>query len=41
MAFDYEKYLRTTKTLWCWGCGDGVILKSFIRAVAKNRMGKR
>jgi 2-oxoglutarate ferredoxin oxidoreductase subunit beta len=22
-------------TLWCWGCGDGVILKSFIRAVAK------
>jgi len=22
-------------TLWCWGCGDGVILKSFIRAVDK------
>jgi 2-oxoglutarate ferredoxin oxidoreductase subunit beta len=37
MAFNYDKYLRTNKmpTLWCWGCGDGVILKSFIRAVAK------
>jgi 2-oxoglutarate ferredoxin oxidoreductase subunit beta len=22
-------------TLWCWGCGDGVILKAFIRAVDK------
>ena len=22
-------------TLWCWGCGDGVILKSFVRAVEK------
>ncbi len=22
-------------TLWCWGCGDGVILKAFIRAVEK------
>ncbi len=37
MAFDYDKYLRTNKmpTLWCWGCGDGVILKSFIRAIDK------
>ncbi|MCD8212814.1 MAG: 2-oxoglutarate ferredoxin oxidoreductase subunit beta [Campylobacter sp.] len=35
MAFDYDKYLRTDKmpTLWCWGCGDGVILKSLIRAI--------
>jgi 2-oxoglutarate ferredoxin oxidoreductase subunit beta len=23
-------------TLWCWGCGDGVILKSFIRAIDKH-----
>jgi 2-oxoglutarate ferredoxin oxidoreductase subunit beta len=37
MAFDYNKYLRLEKmpTLWCWGCGDGVILKSFVRAVEK------
>ncbi len=37
MAFNYEKYLRLEKmpTLWCWGCGDGVILKSFVRAVEK------
>lgn len=37
MAFDYSKYLRTDKmpTLWCWGCGDGIILKSIIRAIDK------
>jgi len=37
MAFNYDQYLRTDKmpTLWCWGCGDGVILKSFIRAIDK------
>ena len=37
MAFNYEKYLRLQKmpTLWCWGCGDGVILKSFVRAIEK------
>ena len=37
MAFNYDSYLRMEKmpTLWCWGCGDGVILKSFIRAVDK------
>ncbi len=37
MAFNYEKYLRLEKmpTLWCWGCGDGVILKTFVRAVEK------
>lgn len=35
MAFNYDNYLRTNKmpTLWCWGCGDGVILKSVIRAI--------
>ena len=35
MAFNYENYLRLEKmpTLWCWGCGDGVILKAFVRAV--------
>jgi 2-oxoglutarate ferredoxin oxidoreductase subunit beta len=37
MAFNYDEYLRTNKmpTLWCWGCGDGVILKSIIRAIEK------
>jgi len=37
MAFNYDKYLRLEKmpTLWCWGCGDGVILKSFVRAIEK------
>ena len=37
MAFSYDKYLRLEKmpTLWCWGCGDGVILKTFIRAIDK------
>jgi 2-oxoglutarate ferredoxin oxidoreductase subunit beta len=35
MAFNYDSYLRMEKmpTLWCWGCGDGVILKSFVRAI--------
>ncbi len=37
MAFNYNEYLRINKmpTLWCWGCGDGVILKSLIRAINK------
>lgn len=37
MAFNYDEYLRTDKmpTLWCWGCGDGVILKSIIRTIEK------
>ncbi len=40
MAFNYDKYLRLEKmpTLWCWGCGDGVILKAFIRAIDKMGM---
>jgi 2-oxoglutarate ferredoxin oxidoreductase subunit beta len=35
MAFNYDSYLRMEKmpTLWCWGCGDGIVLKAFIRAV--------
>jgi 2-oxoglutarate ferredoxin oxidoreductase subunit beta len=42
MAFNYDQYLRTEKmpTLWCWGCGDGVILKAFIRAVDKLGISK-
>jgi 2-oxoglutarate ferredoxin oxidoreductase subunit beta len=42
MAFNYDKYLRLEKmpTLWCWGCGDGVILKAFIRAVEKMGWGQ-
>jgi len=37
MAYNYDEYLRTQKmpTLWCWGCGDGVILKATIRAIEK------
>lgn len=35
MAYNYDVYLRMDKmpTLWCWGCGDGVILKTVIRAI--------
>jgi 2-oxoglutarate ferredoxin oxidoreductase subunit beta len=35
MAYNYDEYLRLEKmpTLWCWGCGDGVILKAVIRAI--------
>lgn len=35
MAFNYDEYLRVDKlpTLWCWGCGDGVILKSIVRSI--------
>lgn len=38
MAFDYDKYVRVNKmpTLWCWGCGDGVILKAVVRAIEKT-----
>jgi len=37
MAFNYNEYLRTDKmpTLWCWGCGDGIIMKALIRAIDK------
>ena len=42
MAFNYDQYLRLEKmpTLWCWGCGDGVILKAFIRAIDKLGINK-
>ncbi|WP_201352954.1 2-oxoglutarate ferredoxin oxidoreductase subunit beta [Hydrogenimonas urashimensis] len=42
MAFNYDEYLRVNKmpTLWCWGCGDGVILKAFIRAMDKLGINK-
>jgi len=38
MAYNYDQYLRLEKmpTLWCWGCGDGVILKAVIRAIEKS-----
>ena len=28
------KYLRTDKlpTLWCWGCGDGIVMKAMVKA---------
>jgi len=37
MAYNYDKHLRLEKmpTLWCWGCGDGTILKATIRAIDK------
>ncbi|MBT0879262.1 MULTISPECIES: 2-oxoglutarate ferredoxin oxidoreductase subunit beta [unclassified Campylobacter] len=37
MAFNYDDYLRVDKmpTQWCWGCGDGVVLKCIIKAIAK------
>jgi len=37
MAFNYDSYLRMEKmpTLWCWGCGDGIVLKAFVRAIDK------
>ena len=37
MAFNYDEYLRVDKlpTQWCWGCGDGVVLKAIIRAIQK------
>lgn len=35
MALDYNKYLRMDMMphIWCPGCGDGIILKSLLRAV--------
>jgi 2-oxoglutarate ferredoxin oxidoreductase subunit beta len=33
--FDYAKYLRLDKfpLIWCPGCGDGIVLKSLLRAI--------
>ncbi len=35
--FDYDKYLRLNKLplIWCAGCGDGIVLKSMLRAIDK------
>ncbi|MFQ5427906.1 MAG: 2-oxoacid:ferredoxin oxidoreductase subunit beta [Thermodesulfobacteriota bacterium] len=37
VPFDYDKYLRPGKLphIWCPGCGHGIVLKSFIRAIDK------
>ncbi len=34
---DYDSYLRRDKmpTMWCSGCGDGLIMKALIRALAE------
>jgi 2-oxoglutarate ferredoxin oxidoreductase subunit beta len=33
--FEYEKYLRLDRfpLIWCPGCGDGIVLKSLLRAI--------
>jgi 2-oxoglutarate ferredoxin oxidoreductase subunit beta len=33
--FEYEKYLRMSRfpLIWCPGCGDGIVLKSILRAI--------
>jgi len=35
MSFDYDQYLRLDKfpTIFCPGCGDGIILKATLRAI--------
>jgi 2-oxoglutarate ferredoxin oxidoreductase subunit beta len=40
--FDYEKYLRMDYMphIWCSGCGDGIVLKSLIRAIDKCQLDK-
>ncbi len=37
MAFDYDKYIRpaTFPHIWCAGCGNGIVVKSMIRAIEK------
>jgi 2-oxoglutarate ferredoxin oxidoreductase subunit beta len=34
-VFDYDKYLRLEMFphIWCAGCGDGIVLKSLLRAI--------
>jgi 2-oxoglutarate ferredoxin oxidoreductase subunit beta len=34
-VFDYSRYLRLSKfpLIWCSGCGDGIVLKSMLRAI--------
>ncbi len=33
--FEYDKYLRLNRfpLIWCAGCGDGIVLKSILRAI--------
>ena len=40
--FDYESYLRTKKLplIWCAGCGDGIVLKSMLRAIDRIGLSK-
>ncbi|HPM60116.1 MAG TPA: 2-oxoacid:ferredoxin oxidoreductase subunit beta [bacterium] len=40
--FNYESYLRLDKfpLIWCSGCGDGIVLKSMIRAIDKLGLSK-
>ncbi|OQX88573.1 2-oxoacid:ferredoxin oxidoreductase subunit beta [candidate division KSB1 bacterium 4484_87] len=40
--FNYEKYLRMDKLplIWCAGCGDGIVLKSMLRAIDRTGLSK-
>ncbi len=40
--FNYDDYLRKDKfpLIWCAGCGDGIVLKSLIRAIHKTGLSK-
>jgi len=40
--FEYEKYLRLNRfpLIWCSGCGDGIVLKSLLRAIDKIGLSK-
>ena len=40
--FDYMKYIRQQKfpLIWCPGCGDGIVLKSMLRAIDRIGLSK-
>ncbi len=40
--FNYDQYLRLNKfpLIWCSGCGDGIVLKSMLRAIHKLGINK-
>lgn len=40
--FEYEKYLRLNRfpLIWCAGCGDGIVLKSLLRAIDRTGLRK-
>ena len=40
--FDYEKYLRLEMFphIWCPGCGDGIVMKSLLRAIDRTGLHK-